>query len=692
MKSIKLKLIVANVIIVLFAVITTSAPGFLMEVTALKKNIIRDADSKVENIWNGINLFLQKSIDYVSNATIYVKTHAITQDRLEDYFEKMLTNEAELSSLYYTNEIPYKDGGFFYSSSHFIQAPDYDQTQREWYKQSLGKNGITVTDPYLDNITKTLVTTVAHDVIIDNKQKGVVGIDIGLSDLTKMVSKIKLTESGQSFLLDKYGRYITHDDEKKIMNTNFFNDYKNFYQYKEQIGVDKAFFETKSKNGIYFSARMISEESGWIFITIGPTEELFKDVVTDLMIIIIVAIISVIIAVLISIFLATQIVKPIKVVDFTINEIANGNADLTRYIEIKSQDEVGSLVKGFNNFMKKLNSIVSQIKDAKDNLDTVESNLQESINNSGVATKEILGNINNVNNQVNEQSSVVQETSSAVAQIAQNIISLEKMIENQSSGITEASAAVEEMIGNISSVNGSVVKMADLFEKLGKDATVGTDLQKSVADKIERVAELSKALQDANLAIANVANQTNLLAMNAAIEAAHAGESGKGFSVVADEIRKLSETSTQESKKIGTELNEIENAIGSIVDASRESSESFDEVCNLIRDTDGLVRQIRFAMEEQQEGSKQIVEALKMMNDNTQEVQTASREMTEGNDLILETIAQLQNTTEAITDSTNKMTSFAQNLENSEAELSELSEKVEESINRIGNEIDEFHT
>ena len=206
MKSIKLKLIIANVIIVLFSVISTSTPSFLMEVASLKKNIVKDANSKVENIWNSINLFLQKPIDYVKNAVSYVETHSITQKQAESYFEKMLAGETELSSLYYTNEIPYKDGGFFYSSSHFIQAPDYDQTAREWYKQSLGKNGITVTDPYLDNITKDLVTTVAHDVIIDNKQKGVVGIDIGLSDLKKMVTEVKLTESGKSFLLDKYGR------------------------------------------------------------------------------------------------------------------------------------------------------------------------------------------------------------------------------------------------------------------------------------------------------------------------------------------------------------------------------------------------------------------------------------------------------------------------------------------------------
>ena len=598
MKSIKHKLILANTIIVLFAVINTSVPNFLIEIAGLKKNVSEMANSKIENIWTNINLFLQTPINLTKNAVDYVKTHSITKDQTENYFEQMLAGETELSSLYYTNEIPYKDGGLFYSSSHWVPDSDYDQTKRSWFKQSLGKNGITVTDPYLDNITKDLVTTVAHDVIIDNKQKGVVGIDIGLSDLTKMISEIKLTESGKSFLLDKNGRYITNDDNSKILNTNFFSDYKNFYQYKDKITVDKTLIEAKSKNKLYFSARTVSEESGWMFVTVGPIKELVGKLITDLIVIIVVAIFSIIIGCVISIFVATQIVKPIKLVDTAINEIANGNADLTKHIDVKSKDEIGSLVNGFNNFMQKLHLIVSQIKNAKNNLDTVESNLQKSIDNSGIATKEILENINNVNNQVNEQSSVVHETSSAVTQISQNIISLERMIENQSSGITQASAAVEEMIGNISSVNGSVMKMADLFEKLGKDVIVGTDQQKSVAEKIAQVAELSKALQDANLAIANVANQTNLLAMNAAIEAAHAGESGKGFSVVADEIRKLSETSTQESKKIGTELNEIEIAIVSIVDASRESSESFDEVCKLIKETDNLVRQIRFAMEE----------------------------------------------------------------------------------------------
>jgi methyl-accepting chemotaxis protein len=283
MKSIKHKLILANTIIVLFAVINTSAPNFLMEIAGLKKNVSEMATSKVKNIWTNINLVLQTPINLTKRAVDYVKTHSITKDQTENYFEQMLTGKGNLSQLYYTNEIPYyKDGGFFYTSTHLDHAADYDQTQRSWYKQSAGNDGITITDPYVDSTTKELVTTVAHAVIINNKSKGVVGIDIGLSELTKMISEIKLTESGKSFLLDKNGRYITNDDNSKILNTNFFSDYKNFYQYKDKITVDKTLIEAKSKNKLYFSARTVSEESGWMFVTVGPIKELIGKLITDL--------------------------------------------------------------------------------------------------------------------------------------------------------------------------------------------------------------------------------------------------------------------------------------------------------------------------------------------------------------------------------------------------------------------------
>ncbi|NLC93268.1 MAG: HAMP domain-containing protein [Treponema sp.] len=382
--------------------------------------------------------------------------------------------------------------------------------------------------------------------------------------------------------------------------------------------------------------------------------------------------------------------KPLQLVEKTINGIATGNADLTQRLNVSTRTEVSSIVQGFNTFIKKLQDIISDVKTSKELLEEADDELQKNTSDTVSAIEQIQSSIDSVHNQMTNQAASVEETAGAVHQIASNIASLENMIETQASGVVEASAAIEEMVGNIDSVNQVVEKMVNSFAILQNTVATGVDKQNNANERIELIKQQSEMLSEANTTIADIASQTNLLAMNAAIEAAHAGESGKGFSVVADEIRKLSETSSEQSKTIGSQLSNIHGIISDVVEATAASSTSFNAVSKEINETDQLVRQIKEAMTEQHEGSKQISEALSSMNDSTIEVKTASAEMNAGNQAILEEIKTLQDTTTVIRDSIKEMKVGSEQIVKSGVSLKDISVKMKSSIAKIGNQIDQF--
>jgi len=401
-------------------------------------------------------------------------------------------------------------------------------------------------------------------------------------------------------------------------------------------------------------------------------------------------VVTMIISALLGILTVGVLIRPLGSVKKSITEIASGNADLTQRIPQASNDEIGDVVTGFNQFVEKLQNIVKNLLDSKNDLEVIDGDLQSSTQDASASITQIIANIESVNGQILNQANSVQETAGAVNEISSNIESLEKMIEHQADGVQQASSAVEEMIGNINSVNSAVGKMISSFSLLEQNTKFGINSQQSANAKILEIDAQSKMLQDANKAIASISQQTNLLAMNAAIEAAHAGEAGKGFSVVADEIRKLSETSATQSKTIGAELTKIQDTIKTVVEASSETNTAFTSVTESISATNQIIDQIKSAMEEQQIGSKQIIDALGDMNNSTSEVKVASAEMTEGNKQILSEISKLQNATDIIKQSVQEMQVGAQRINDTGAALTNISSKVSGSITQIGDEIGLF--
>lgn len=380
----------------------------------------------------------------------------------------------------------------------------------------------------------------------------------------------------------------------------------------------------------------------------------------------------------------------IKNVTDSLKEMATGEADLTYRCKLFIRDEIGFLVIQFDAFCDKLQGIISEIKGTKGDLLSYGDRLGTMVQENSTFVEQMIKNIRNVEEEIASQNNLIKNTSGSVDEISNSVQQLRSLLATQNDGMQNASSAVTEMIGNIGSVSRSIEKMAEEFEVLQDDVRNGILRQHEVNEQIQKIEHQSKMLNEANDVISSIANQTSLLAMNAAIEAAHAGDAGKGFAVVADEIRKLSENSSAQSKNIGDQLTTILNSISSVVEVSNISDKMFTRVSEKIQSTGDMVSQIRLSMDEQSEGSKQISEALGYMNEATSKVKEASDSVDNSRGEIVEDVVNLRRSSEAVLSALLTIGDGVKAIEASDNSLMNISTSISGSIYRITSQIDQF--
>ena len=316
-----------------------------------------------------------------------------------------------------------------------------------------------------------------------------------------------------------------------------------------------------------------------------------------------------------------------KNITSAMEEIANGEADLTAKIAYDAHNELGSLATSCNSVIGSMNQLVSKLQAEAGVLSDTGGTLNERMAAHIDQIEQTAVDITDIDSRISEQTSMIEMVGNSVHAMDSQITMLDNKITDQSEAIQQSSTAVEEISANILSVDKNLSMIMEQYKALVEQSDDGRKLLETVTQELEGVSNQSEDLNEANAAISAIAEQTNLLAMNAAIEAAHAGDAGKGFSVVADEIRKLSETSSAQSAAISKLLENISGAIAEIVASSGKSARAFDGVRGRIMQLENFMKQVQSGMMEERAGVENILDAMKTLSGTSKDITEAPAQM-----------------------------------------------------------------
>ncbi|MBP5452650.1 MAG: HAMP domain-containing protein [Treponema sp.] len=472
----------------------------------------------------------------------------------------------------------------------------------------------------------------------------------------------------------EYGQFPFDSMEKKTITcTNLMNNQSWGYQISLYHPIVTSSGKSVGFIGCDFDATNLADTlHKHLFITIG------------------LGLLCLILGLIAIIFFTHNLFSKIKNISTAMEQISMGTADLTARIPENGKNELSKLAQNCNRVIASMNEMMASLQSHTGVLSQTGDVLSNRMNDSITSIKNVSGGVKEITTRINDQTQRIESITSEVQTVENEISKLDERIVEQSQTIQLSSTTMQELSDNIHSVVKSLSQIISEYATLVKEANQGRVMQEEVAEQIESIARQSENLNEANAAISAIAEQTNLLAMNAAIEAAHAGELGKGFGVVADEIRTLAETSANQSGSIKELLEGITTSINGIVGSSKSSADSFERLGNKINQLEDLIQDVQAGMGEQNRNVESILSEMKKLDVTTTDITDSSSHIKTSSSRVLSNVQVLESIAAATRNKSTEVSSDMHSMENVALDAVNACEKNQEASKQVSQIINGF--